>query len=73
MIGLNAGSWPPRGLSEDPLLPDHTIRQDELDPLPVSKADRRDFETILACAAAEVADFLRLHGLSEERIEELLQ
>lgn len=54
MIGLNAGSWP-RGLSEDPLLPDHIIPQQELDPLPVSEADRRDFETILACAAAEVA------------------
>ncbi|GIK96272.1 MAG: hypothetical protein BroJett029_04810 [Alphaproteobacteria bacterium] len=54
MIGLNAGSWP-RNLSEDPLLPDHVIRQEELDPLPAPEADRRDFETILACAGAEVA------------------
>lgn len=54
MIGLNAGSWP-RGISEDPLLPGHVIPESELDPLPVADADRRDFETILACASGEVA------------------
>lgn len=54
MIGLNAGSWP-RGISEDPLLPGHVIPEAELDPLPVADADRRDFETILACASGEVA------------------
>lgn len=53
MIGLNSGSWP-RGISEDPMLPGHIIPDEELNPLPVADADRRDFATILACAAGEV-------------------
>src|SRR5665213_387046 len=53
MIGLAAGSWP-RGISEDPLLPAHVVDPRELNPLPVSDADRRDFATILACANGEV-------------------
>ena len=53
LLGLNSSRWP-RGISEDRLLPDHIIPTAELDPLPVSPADRRDFETILATTAGEV-------------------
>jgi hypothetical protein len=54
MIGLASGSWP-RGLSEDPLLPGHVVNPRELNPLPVSDADRRDFATILGCSNGEVS------------------
>ena len=53
LLGLNSGSWP-RRLSEDRLLSDHVIPTDELDPLPVAAADRRDFATILATSATQV-------------------
>ncbi|MBM2713497.1 PD-(D/E)XK nuclease family protein [Mesorhizobium caraganae] len=53
LIGLNSSHWP-RGISEDRLIPDHIIPTAELDPLPVSLADRRDFETILATTTGEV-------------------
>lgn len=53
LIGLNASRWP-RGISEDRLIPDHVIPTAELDPLPVSLADRRDLETILATTSGEV-------------------
>lgn len=53
LIGLNSSRWP-RGLSEDRLIADHIIPTDELDPLPVSEADRRDFETILATTTHQV-------------------
>ena len=53
LLGLNSGRWP-RGLSEDRLLSDHVIPTDELDPLPVAAADRRDFATILATSATQV-------------------
>jgi PD-(D/E)XK nuclease superfamily len=53
LIGLNSSRWP-RGIAEDRLIPDHIIRTAELDPLPVSLADRRDFETILATTSGEV-------------------
>jgi len=53
LIGLNSSRWP-RGISEDRLIPDHIIPTIELDPLPVSLADRRDFETILATTSGEV-------------------
>lgn len=46
LLGLNSSRWP-RRISEDRLLSDHIIPRDQLDPLPVSEADRRDFETIL--------------------------
>lgn len=54
LLGLNSSLWP-RGISEDRLIPDHIIPAGELDPLPVSLADRRDFQTILATASGEVA------------------
>ena len=53
LLGLNSSRWP-RGLTEDRLIPDHIIPTEVLDPLPVSLADRRDFETILATTTDEV-------------------
>lgn len=53
LVGLNSSRWP-RGIAEDRLIPDHIIPTAELDPLPVSLADRRDFETILATTSGEV-------------------
>ena len=53
LIGLNSSRWP-RGIAEDRLIPDHIIPTAELDPLPVSLADRRDFETILATTIGEI-------------------
>ena len=53
LLGLNSSRWP-RAISEDRLLSDHIISTAELDPLPVSAADRRDFETILATTECEV-------------------
>lgn len=54
LIGLNSGRWP-RAIAEDRLIPDHMIPLAELDPLPLTDADRRDFMTIKATAANEVA------------------
>ena len=45
LLALNAGRWP-RQISEDRLIPDHVIPREKLDPLPISDADRRDFQTI---------------------------
>ena len=53
LLGLNSSRWP-RGIAEDRLIPDHIIPTAELDPLPVSLADRRDFDTILATTRSEV-------------------
>ena len=53
LIGMNSSRWP-RGISEDRLISDHIIPTEELDPLPVGAADRRDFETILATTECEV-------------------
>jgi hypothetical protein len=53
LLGLNSSRWP-RGISEDRLLSDHIIPAEELDPLTVSAADRRDFATILATTERRV-------------------
>lgn len=53
LLGLNSSRWP-RGIAEDRLIPDHIIPTADLDPLPVSLADRRDFETIIATTTGEV-------------------
>lgn len=53
LLGLNSSRWP-RGIAEDRLIPDHIIPTADLDPLPVSLADRRDFETIIATTTDEV-------------------
>ena len=53
LLGLTSRSWPRRA-AEDPLLPNHVIAPDRLDPLPQHEADRRDFETIVHLAEREV-------------------
>lgn len=53
LLGLTSRAWP-RLASEDRLLPDHIIPSEEIDPLPIGTADRRDFETILATTHTEV-------------------
>ena len=53
LVGLNSSRWP-RGISEDRLIPDHIIPTNELDPLSVNLADRRDFDTILATTGSNV-------------------
>ena len=58
LLGLNAGRWP-RRISEDRLIPDHIIPIEELDPLPLADADRRDFATIIASAQSATISFSR--------------
>ena len=58
LLALNAGRWP-RRISEDRLIPDHIIPINELDPLPVADADRRDFATIIASAKHATISFSR--------------
>jgi hypothetical protein len=53
LLGLNSARWP-RGIAEDRLIPDHIIPTAVLDPLPVSLADHRDFETIIATTTGDV-------------------
>ena len=53
LLGLNSSRWP-RGIAEDRLLSDHIVSTNELDPLPVATADRRDFETILATTESQI-------------------
>lgn len=53
LLGLTSRAWP-RLASADRLLPDHIIPSEEIDPLPIGTADRRDFETILATTRKEV-------------------
>jgi len=53
LVGLNSSRWP-RGISEDRLISDHIISTVQLDPNPISAADRRDFETILATTEREI-------------------
>jgi hypothetical protein len=58
LLALNAGRWP-RRISEDRLIPDHVIPIEKLDPLPISDADRRDFETIIATAKSATISYSR--------------
>ena len=53
LLGLTSSQWP-RRISEDRLVPDHVVPLTELDPLPVSTADRRDFETIMATTGRQI-------------------
>lgn len=53
LLGLTSAGWP-RRISEDRLLSDHIIPTAELDPLPVTTADNRDFETILCTTSTQV-------------------
>jgi hypothetical protein len=58
LLALNTGRWP-RGIAEDRLIPDHVIPINELDPLPIGDADRRDFATIRAAAKVAALSFSR--------------
>ncbi|MET4765225.1 PD-(D/E)XK nuclease family protein [Bradyrhizobium ottawaense] len=58
LLALNAGRWP-RQISEDRLIPDHIIPIEDLNPLPVSDADRSDFATIVASATEASISFSR--------------
>ena len=53
LVGLTSRSWPRRA-SEDPLLPNHVIPQNQLDPLPIHESDRRDFRSICTMADRQV-------------------
>ena len=53
LVGLTSRSWPRRA-SEDPLLPNHVVPQNQLDPLPIHESDRRDFCSICAMADRQV-------------------
>ena len=53
LLGLTSTGWP-RRISEDRLLSDHIVPVAELDPLPVTAADRRDFETIVRTTTTQV-------------------
>ena len=70
LVGLTSRSWPRRA-REDPLLPNHIIAAERLDPLPVHEADRRDFQTIcnmtddeVVCSRARRDSEGRLNGIS---------
>ncbi|MDE2999075.1 MAG: PD-(D/E)XK nuclease family protein [Gemmatimonadota bacterium] len=70
LVGLTSRSWPRRA-GEDPLIPTHVVRQEELEPLPVHESDRRDFETIcrmadrqVVCSRARRDSEGRLNGVS---------
>jgi hypothetical protein len=49
LLGINSGVWPRRA-SEDPLLPDHILARNVLDPDPVTRRDRRTFVRVLTHA-----------------------
>jgi hypothetical protein len=53
LLGLTSRAWP-RLASEDRLLPAHVMDNNELDPLPIGTADRRDFASILATTETHV-------------------
>ena len=53
LIGLTSRAWP-RTRNEDPLLPDHVVPRDELDPVPVPERDQRDFRALVAGAERDV-------------------
>ena len=53
LVGLTSRSWPRRA-SEDPLLPNHIVATECLEPLPIHEADQRDFHTICKMTASEI-------------------
>ena len=53
LLGLTSRGWP-RRFGEDPILPGHIVRAEELDSDPPAEADRRVFENICALAAEGV-------------------
>jgi hypothetical protein len=46
LIGLTSRNWP-RHQTEDALIPKHIVPSDVLDPMPLSRVDRVDYQTIL--------------------------
>ena len=70
LVGLSSRSWPRRA-GEDPLLPDHIVPAERLEPLLVHNADRQDFQTIcdmtereIVCSRARRDSEGRLNGIS---------
>ncbi|WP_051432035.1 PD-(D/E)XK nuclease family protein [Rhodovibrio salinarum] len=53
LIGVTSRAWPRRH-GEDPLLPDHVVRQEDLDPVPVPERDERDFRALVTGASTSV-------------------
>jgi hypothetical protein len=53
LIGVTSRAWPRRH-GEDPLLPDHVVPQEKLDPVPVPERDERDFRALVAGASTSV-------------------
>lgn len=49
LLGLTSGGWPRSG-TEDAILPDHVVPARQLDPDPVTEADRRCFAVIVGSA-----------------------
>lgn len=66
LLGLTSAGWP-RRISEDRLLSDHIVPTGELDSMPVTIADRRDFETIL-CTTIDQVVLSRARRGSEGRL-----
>jgi hypothetical protein len=51
LLGLTSRSWP-RPAAEDPLLPNHILPRQKLDPEPITMRDRRAFEVITRMASS---------------------
>jgi hypothetical protein len=58
LLAFNTGRWP-RRISDDRLIPNHVIPLEELDPLPISDGDRRDYATIAASVRSVSISFSR--------------
>ncbi|NTF17838.1 PD-(D/E)XK nuclease family protein [Agrobacterium rubi] len=58
LIGLTSRNWP-RHQTEDALIPRHIVPAHILDPMPLSRVDRVDFETILSTAENVVLSWPR--------------
>jgi len=54
LFGLNSRAWPRRS-SEDPLLPNHILPTQDLEPRSVTEDDRDSFATIMAATESAVA------------------
>ena len=58
LIGLTSRNWP-RHQTEDALIPRHIVPSHILDPMPLSRVDRIDFETILSTSPNVVLSWPR--------------
>jgi hypothetical protein len=50
LIGLTSRNWP-RHQTEDALIPRHIVPSDVLDPMPLARVDRIDYQTIMSTTA----------------------